>query len=130
VGVDQTWHHDSTAAINHPHAFGGARLPLAIRLIRLPSTRSQSPPLNDLDFPSKSMKFVNTIGDVKLAGAARAPADEKSPKDASEAPPFEIKPRRIDPGLFVEQPAQVAADNKDRSDSPCFIIGGCARKHG
>jgi hypothetical protein len=52
------------------------------------------PPLNDLDFPSKSMKFVNTIGDVKLAGAARAPADEKSPRDASEAPPFEIKPRR------------------------------------
>jgi hypothetical protein len=34
----------------------------------LPSTRRQSPPLNDLDFPSKSMKFVNTIGDVKLAG--------------------------------------------------------------
>ena len=40
------------------------------------------------------MKFVNTIGDVKLAGAARAPADEKSASDASEAPPFEIKPRR------------------------------------
>src|SRR6202012_4519450 len=74
---------------------GGAGLPFATALIRLPSTSTRSPSRNALALPSNSRRFVNRIGrGAPDVGTDCAPASRGRPSDPIEAAMPATKPRR------------------------------------